>query len=448
MIYSDFCRAAADSLNVVPIDMGYGDPANNKFIPKNLRRLLKEQLDAVNAGAYPDVLGDADLLSSFETYTRRDEQLAAEYHLAIITSGGRSALSTLVEICVGPHDVVLIPYPAWGGYKAIAARSDAKIVPIETTKEAGFVPSETSIRKAILDAADRYPSSRLKMLILNSPNNPTGSLYSEADIRRILSVTHDNNITCVADYTYRAIRSANTQVPSILKVAEELEKEKCTSPGDILDKVVAMQTLGKVSLTPGLRLGYVMTTNFELISKFLSHKQSTDFAGNQFVQKAFARYLNTPEQKEEFSENIRLFNERREAVVRALAKFGYVASKNNIIAPEAGFYLSFEVPQRFGETLPLSEFSTLLQKYPFIEKCIDASEYRGYFEAKGYIPSSELFVLDLISKTAVNVLPGRLFCTSRQISEEYERWVRLALIQDSPLVDEAFRRITNSGLMT
>lgn len=448
MVYSDFCRSAASRLELEPIDMGYGDPANNKFVPKRLLEALISELGKINAAAYPDVQGDTGLLEAYREYMKRDENVKAHYHLAIVSSGGRSAITNLIKLCMSPNDVVLIPYPAWSGYKASTGFNDAKIFPIHTSIKNNFVPTEENIKLAIVEAKKAYPSSSVKMMILNSPHNPTGTVYSENDIKNVLRVLSESNIICLADYTYRAIRDRSIKVASVLKVAEELEAEMGAAAGTITHKVVAMQTLGKVSLTPGLRIGYVASTNEELIGKFLFKKQATDFAGSQFIQRAFATYLHTADQAREFDETVGFFNARRNCFLKSIAQYGYSVENKNIIVGSSGFYVSFQVPRRYQVQLPLTEMNQILKKFPFIEENMDAQEYRGYFELKGNIPASELFVLEMIDKTGVNILPGRLFCSTQQGSEEYETWVRVALIQDEKTIADAFSRIKQANLLS
>ncbi len=448
MIYSDFCKAAASTLSLDPIDMGYGDPANNKFIPERLLATLVEELHKINAAAYPDVQGDVNLLEAFKEYMRVDEAVSSNYHLAIVSAGGRSAITNLIKICMSSNDVILIPYPAWSGYKSSTGYNDAKIFPVHTSSANNFVPSEQNVRTAIAEARKMYPSGIVKMMILNTPHNPTGTVYSKSDIKNVLKVLSENNIICLVDYTYRAIRNRSSEVASVLKAAEEMEVESDLSRGAITDKVVAMQTLGKVSLTPGLRIGYIASTNKELIGKYLSKKQATDFAGSLFIQRAFAEYLHTEGQVIEFEETVNSFNRRRDSFLQAMLKYGYSVKNRNIIVGSSGFYVSFQVPRRYQVSLPLTEFSQILTKYPFIERSINREEYRGYFELKGNIPSSELFVLEMIDKTGINILPGRLFCSTQQVAEEYESWVRVALIQDENTIEEAFSRIKQANLLT
>lgn len=441
LIYSDFCASSAELLGLEPIDMGYGDPASEKHIPQGFLSLLVEELHQKNAGAYPGVAGDKELIEAFRGYIRENEKLKREYHLAIVSGGGRSALTNILRVFSKPRDIILIPYPAWSGYKAVAAYVDAIIFPIKTTMENRFVPSGEDVQNAIDDAKRKHPDSDVKLAILNTPHNPTGTVYSEGSAREVLKVLRENEVACIADYTYRAIRSEQTEAVSLHHVAEKLEEEEGCETGSYTDNVIAMQTLGKVSLTPGLRIGYVATTDERLIESFCARKQATDFSGGMFIQKALARYLGTEAQKAEFQETVSLFDERREALLGHMKGYGYSPEKGNIIINASGFYVSFEVPREFQKTYALSEFDRLMRR-PFTEENIDMEEYRGFFEPKGRIPPSEVFVLKLLERTGVNMLPGRLFCPAGTADvDEYESWVRLALIHDVDVIDEAFSRI-------
>src|SRR3989338_3531864 len=443
-IYGDFCMASAKQLNLVPIDMGYGDPASDKFIPKELLRHFLDQLHNKNAGAYPDVKGDINLINKFKEFIKNDEGLSYDYDLAVVSGGGRSAITNILSIFLKPKDIVLIPYPAWSGYKSLARFVDAIIYPITTTMKKRFIPSAADIESAIAEAKKSHSNSNVKLMILNTPHNPTGSVYSSDSIREILQILHKYGIACLADYTYRAIREKGTPMQSVHKVAEDIEFEGQLPKGTFTDSIVAMQTIGKVSLTPGFRIGYVATTNSKVIETFCTKKQAIDFSGILFIQKAFSEYLLTQSQANEFEQTISLFDKRRSTFIDEISKYGYAPDKHNIIINKSGFYISFEIPRNYHKKYPLEQFDEIVQKYPFIEKCINLDEYRGWFEERGYIPGSEIFVLDIISKTAINLLPGYLFCSvNKQIPNEYENWVRVALIQDENSINEAFKRIEN-----
>ncbi len=444
LVYSDFCNSNSKELKLVPIDMGYGDPAANQFVPKVLHDYIIDELSKKNAGAYPNVQGEQILVDKYKEYIKNDEGLSSDYHLAVISGGGRSGITNSLKVFIDSKDIILIPYPAWSGYKSLAKFLDAIIYPIHTSMDNRFTPSGPDIEAAIKGANKDFPDSKTKLMILNTPHNPTGTVFYHDSIREILKVLNEKEIFCLADYTYRAIRDSESSMPSVHKVAEEIEFEEQLPKGTYTDYIVAMQTLGKPSLTPGFRLGYVATTNEVIIKRFCTNKQATDFSGNLFMQQAFAKYLLTEHQVKDFKNTVEVFEKRRSALLNELKEYGYSPENNNILLSKSGFYVSFEVPKKYHEELPLSTIPELMKTYPFIKDCLTEEEYLNMFKSKGYIPPSEIFVLELIKNTAINILPGHLF--SPEISNpanEYEKWVRVALIEDENSIKEAFNRIKN-----
>lgn len=321
MVYRDFCMASAKRLNLDPIDMSYGDPATDKFIPKNFVRALRRQLQNKNAGAYPEIKGENELIKKFKEYIKKDEALSYDYDLAVVSGGGRSAITNILRIFLKPKDIVLIPYPAWGGYKSSALFLDVIIFPVHTAMEKNFIPSGEDVKAAIAQASKAYPESKVKLMILNAPHNPTGSIYSSGAIEDILTALNEHGIICLADYTYRAIRDRKVAVPSVHKTAENMESKRHLPKGTLTDRIVAMQTLGKISLSPGFRIGYVSTADSAVIDDFCVKKQAIDFSGSLFIQKALAEYLMTPGQEKEFDRVVALFGKRRSAFLGAISAY-------------------------------------------------------------------------------------------------------------------------------
>ena len=422
LMYSEFCEISSKHLNLSPIDMGYGDPAQNKEIEQHyLLAYLINELCQKNAGAYSEVEGEKDLINNFKEYIKKDEDID-NYELAVVTGGGRSALTNILRTLINPNESILIPEPMWSGYKSVVDFVHGKIIPLKTSIENNFIPTA----KEIYYCLQENPS--IKVMILNTPNNPTGAFYSEENIKEILEVLLKYRIYCIADYTYRAI--SNINLPSVNKIAEELGYS---------NYLISMQTLGKVTLTPGLRLGFVYSKNKKLIDDFCHRKQATDFSGHVFIQKAFAKYLKTSEQ--DFISINNEFDKRRKTFIDELSKFGYSKENKNLIVSDSGFYLSFKIPEYYkNKEFNFFDNNYVLYDYDFIDK-----DYINLLSNKynDRIPKSEFFVLDLIQKTAVNFLPGHLFCSDN----EYKNWVRVALIQDEEKIKEAFERIRKADIL-
>ena len=271
--------------------MGYGDPAVNAVIPENLLAIFQKHLTFPNAGAYSNDLGEPCLRKAYEDFIMRDEALESKINLVVGTAGGRSIITSTFKASTKPGDVVLVPDPAWSGYEALARDARINLVDISTNSENNFVPTKQSIEAAIEKAGRMYPDGEVKLMIINTPHNPTGTVYDEKDITDILAALKENHIKGLVDYTYRSIKAEGTSIPSVHKIAEKLAAKAGVPLREYTDNLIAMQTLGKVTLTPGFRVGYVMSTDLDFIGKFMTEKQANDLSGHIFIQTAFAEYL-------------------------------------------------------------------------------------------------------------------------------------------------------------
>ena len=104
-----------------------------------------------------------------------------------------------------------MPDPTWSGYEALARDARINLVDISTNSENNFVPTKQSIEAAIEKAGRMYPDGEVKLMIINTPHNPTGTVYDEKDITDILAALKENHIKGLVDYTYRSIKVPKVQ---------------------------------------------------------------------------------------------------------------------------------------------------------------------------------------------------------------------------------------------
>ncbi len=426
--YSGYAEEAAKQLGKEAIVMGYGDPAVGQQIVPGLMRRIAAEVSNPSAGAYTDQNGFPELVRAFKQYVRDDEELQSPFDLTVVTAGGRSGIYALAKVVEG--DTVVVPNPCWSGYGKIFGDAGMSLYKVHTDESTLFVPQPEQVRAAIKNS--RKEGKKPGMVVFNSPNNPTGSVYNRKCIEGNLDVLMEEDVMGFVDLTYRAIRPEGSNVPSILKIAEEKGPQ-------YLNKLVAMQTLGKITKTPGLRVGYVMTTKEGLVGKISSAQQPFDLSGHLFLQKAWADYLGTEEQKEDFRKTVEEFSTRRAIVLKGMQKLNYNSDLGNIMTADVGFYLTFQIPKRFQDMqIPLSELDRFLKDHPVIEASgVTRQDYLELFEDLGFVPGSELYALELAEKTGVAVCPGHLF--SRET--DFQNWVRMALIQPKDNTKEALERI-------
>lgn len=213
--------------------------------------IKQSAIDALLAGQtkYMPTLGDMKTRETIATKLTEENGIPGltGEHIAI-SSGGKHSLFVLChclldKAVLGEHPPeVIVPVPAWVSYAPIADLAGGKVVEVPTTVESGFKATAEQIRKAI--------TPRSRMLILNSPSNPCGTMYSEAELREIAAVVAEAsnelapNLVIVSDEIYEKIVYGDTPHFSIGSVPE------------VAERTITLNGLSKAYAMTGWRVGY------------------------------------------------------------------------------------------------------------------------------------------------------------------------------------------------
>ncbi len=197
-------------------------------------------IDAISRGEtkYTPIDGTAELKQAIVDKFERDNGLQYAPSQVLVSCGAKQSLFNLALALLGPGDEVIIPAPYWVSYPDIARLADADPVIIETGIEADF-----KVRPAQLEAAI---SDRTRLLVLNSPCNPTGASYSSAELTALGEVLEKHpRIIVVADDIYEHIYWADEPFTSFATACPELA-----------DRTVTVNGVSKAYAMTGWRIGY------------------------------------------------------------------------------------------------------------------------------------------------------------------------------------------------
>ena len=217
------------------ISMGAGEPDFDT--PRHIREAA---IAAINAGAtrYTPVSGTAELKAAIQRKFARDNQLSFEPDQLIVSTGGKQALFNLCMALLGPGDEAIIPAPYWVSYPDMVRLADAEPVIVETGIDAGFKISPAQLAAAM--------TARTRLVMLNSPSNPTGACYSAAELEALGSVIERNpGVTVVSDDMYEKIHWA----------AEPFKSFASACPG-LSERTVTVNGVSKAYAMTGWRIGY------------------------------------------------------------------------------------------------------------------------------------------------------------------------------------------------
>ncbi len=248
----------------------------------------------------------------------------------VATDGGKQALFNAVCTLINPSDEVLIPKPYWVTFPEIINFVGAKSVFIET-EETEFVLTAEQVKQSITD--------KTKLLIVNSPNNPTGRVIPAAEMRKIVEVCAEREVYVLTDECYLFFTYPPAKVFTSASLPEELRKFVCVAGS--FSKTYAMT---------GWRIGYTIAGEewSKQMSKLQSHSTSHP---TSFVQYACARAMeNHKDSKAAVNSMLTEYEKRKDWLIPALQKIdGFKCAM-----PEGAFYAFVDVRRLLGKRFKTS----------------------------------------------------------------------------------------------
>ena len=304
--------AKAKELKAEGIDVvgfGAGEPDFNT--PENINEAA---IAAIKSGftKYTPASGTAELKKAVSRKFEEFNGLHYGTDQIVISNGGKHSLTNVFQAIMNPGDEVIIPAPYWLTYPEIVKLCDGVPVYVYGTKDSGYKVTAKQIEDAITD--------KTKAVILNTPNNPTGMVYSEGELRAIADVAVKNDIYVVADEMYENLIYGDKKHVSIASLGEEIYKRTITCSG-----------LSKSYSMTGWRIGYTGSSVeiAKLMGSIQSHQTSNP---NSIAQKAALEALRGPQDavtamREEF-------DQRRKYMYERVSQMPLV----DALEPEGAFY--------------------------------------------------------------------------------------------------------------
>lgn len=259
----------AQGRNVVSLAVGEPDFPT----PEHICRAAKEAIDA-GFTRYTAVPGIPELRKAVAGYYARFYGVDAPMEAAMVSNGGKQVLYNLFMALLEPGDEVLVPGPYWVSYPAMVELADARPVVVKAGAEAGF--------KISVDDLERARTPKTRMLILNTPSNPTGCHYTQAELDAIAEWAVAKDVFIVADEVYDRLVYAPA-APSTLSGWWQKSPEH----------VAVVGALSKTFAMTGWRLGFVLA-HPDLIKTLTKIQGQSTSNVNSITQKAALAALSGP----------------------------------------------------------------------------------------------------------------------------------------------------------
>lgn len=302
------------------IGLSLGEPDFNT--PDFIKDAAKEGIDK-NYTAYTPVEGYADLKEAVITKFKRDNGLVYNMDQIVVSTGAKQSIANVMLSLVNPGDEVIVPAPYWVTYEEIVKLAEGIPVFIQTSIDNDFKITAQEFEAAI--------TPKTKLMIFSSPCNPTGSLYSKEELRKLADVlVKYPEIIVISDEIYEHINFVG-------------KHQSLAQFEDIFNQVVTVNGLSKAFAMTGWRLGYIGAPAW--IAKACIKMQGQVTSGTcSIAQRAAIAALNADPSVTYHMRDA--FKERRDFVLGELKKMDGV--KINI--PEGAFYVFPDVSDFFGKS--------------------------------------------------------------------------------------------------
>jgi aspartate aminotransferase len=318
-------RLKAEGVNVVDLGAGEPDFATPKAVCEAANRAI-----AAGKTKYAPTEGTLDLRAAI---ARRLSLLsngrAVNADNIVVSNGSKQALFNACLTLFGQREKVLIPSPAWTSYPQIVHL--ARATPVEVPGDA-----EWSLKVSVADL-DRYYDESVKGLIINSPVNPTGAVYTLDELKGMAEWAKGKGIWIIADEIYRRIHYGAGSAPSFLDL-----------PDEVLEKVVVIDGASKSYAMTGWRIGFALAPR-ELAQTMSALQSHITSGANTIAMWAATEAFANEQVQAEVVTMTAAFRRRRDYLV---GRFRNELAGTEFVDPLGAFYLFFRVDELFSRHLP------------------------------------------------------------------------------------------------
>jgi aspartate aminotransferase len=367
-------KMKAEGIDV--IGFGAGEPDFNT--PENIQEAA---ISAIRKGQtrYTAASGIIELKEAIAKKFKEDNRLNYSTSQIVVSTGAKQCLANAFQAILNPGDEVLVPVPYWVSYPELIQLADGVPVFVETKEEDSF--------KYTIEALNSAVTKNTKAILLNSPNNPTGTIYNEKQLMDIAEFAKEHDLVIISDEIYEKLIYGDNKHISIAALSE-----------DAYNRTIVINGVSKSYAMTGWRIGYAASGN-EHIIKLMSNIQShTTSNPNSIAQYASVEALNGNQSTIDYM--ISEFKKRRDYMVKRIKDIKGVTC----IEPDGAFYVMINI-------------SNVLDK-----------QFNGES-----IKTSLRFSEFLLDKEKVAVIPGSAFGV--------DNYIRLSYATSLKNIEEGLNRI-------
>lgn len=281
---------------------------------------------------YTPASGTLELRKTIASWYESEYGLLVTPEQVIVSGGAKQSIHNTLAALVGPGDEVIIPTPYWVSYGDLVKMTGATAVLVQTTLDSGFKMTREQLEGAI--------TLRTKLLMLNSPSNPTGAVYSRYELEVFSEVVVARNIGVISDEIYEKLVFGNTNATCFATLHPALA-----------ERVITISGVSKTYAMTGWRIGWAIGPKH--VVSAMGNIQSQETSNPSSISQEAARAALTGDQA--FLEPmIKEFEARRDLICSGLNKIPGI----RCFVPDGAFYAFFDISGTFGKSVAGGPFHT------------------------------------------------------------------------------------------
>ena len=311
-------RAGRD---ICSLSAGEPDFDTPDFIVEATRQALRDGITR-----YGPAAGDPELRAAIAEKLSRTNGIATSSEQVLITNGGKQAIYNLFQVLLNPGDEVLLPAPYWLSYPEMAALAGAEVKLIPSQAEEGF--------RLDLDALEAAISPRSRLLVLNTPGNPTGRVMPRQELEAVAELVRRHpQLLVMSDEIYEFLLAEGEQHHSFAAIAS-----------DLADRCFTVNGFAKGWAMTGWRLGYVAGHQEVIKAAAALQSQSTSNVCSFAQRGALAAIQGPRDCVDAMAES---YNRRRLLLTEGLQAIEGIT----LVAPKGAFYAFPQLPESVGGSM-------------------------------------------------------------------------------------------------
>ncbi len=319
VINAKAAKLKSEGRNVIAFGAGEPDFDTPDFIKD-------AAIEAIHKGItkYTPASGTAELKKAICEKLKRDNGLDYNPSEIIVSNGAKHSLYNAFRVLLNPGDEVIIPSPYWLSYPEMVRFSGG--IPV-------FVDTADSDFKMTAEEFEKAVTPKTKAVVINSPNNPNGSVYTKDELVALANVALKHNITIVSDEIYEELVYDGTQHFSVAQISPEVKAN-----------TILINGMSKAFAMTGWRIGYAAAPEYVIkaMSSFQSHATSNPNSIAQYASVVALRH------EKEFMEAMRgEFEERRNLIVKLINSIDGISCDT----PHGAFYIMVDISKLKGKKI-------------------------------------------------------------------------------------------------